>query len=95
VCQTIREVFAGKSSLPPEVAAKLADSMAYPQLSQRELEVLEHMALGKSNKEIGHHLYLSEHTVKNYVKVILRKLNAASRTEATATAVERGLVNMG
>jgi two-component system NarL family response regulator len=95
VCQTIREVYAGKSSLPPEVAAKLADSMAYPQLSRREQEVLEHMALGKSNKEIGSHLYLSEHTVKNYVKTILKKLNAASRTEATANAVERGLVNMG
>jgi two-component system NarL family response regulator len=47
VRETIREVYAGKSSLPHEVAAQLADSMAQPQLSQRELQVLKQMALGK------------------------------------------------
>jgi DNA-binding NarL/FixJ family response regulator len=47
VWETIREVYAGKSSLPHEVAAQLADSMAQPQLSQRELQVLKQMALGK------------------------------------------------
>jgi DNA-binding NarL/FixJ family response regulator len=94
VSQTIRDVFAGKSSLPPEVAAELADSMPYPQLSQRELEVLQQMALGKSNREIGQGLYLSEHTVKNYVKSILKKLEAPSRTGAIATALERGVLRM-
>jgi DNA-binding NarL/FixJ family response regulator len=94
VWDTIREVFAGRSSLPRDVAAKLADSMAHPELSSRELQVLEQMALGKSNKEIGQTLYISEYTVKNHVKVILKKLNAIGRTEAVAIASERGLIKL-
>ncbi|MBV8417217.1 MAG: response regulator transcription factor [Verrucomicrobia bacterium] len=91
---TIREVFAGKSSLPHDVAAKLADSMAHAQLSRRELQVLEQMAVGRSNKEIGQILYLSEYTVKSHVKAILKKLDAVGRTEAIAIACERGLVKL-
>jgi two-component system NarL family response regulator len=95
IWETIREVYSGKSSLPHDVAAKLADSMAHPELSERELQVLEKMALGKSNKEIGQALFISEYTVKNHVKTILKKLNALGRTEAIAIASERGLVKMG
>src|SRR5271163_3631065 len=95
VRQAIREVYAGKMSLPHEVAAQLAESMAQPELSQRELQVLKQMALGKSNKEIGQILYISEYTVKTHVKVILKKLNAIGRTEAIAIASERGLINIG
>ena len=94
VWDTIREVFAGKSSLPPDVASKLADSMAHPELTHRERQVLEQMAIGKSNKEIGLALYISEYTVKNHVKTILKKLNAIGRTEAAAIASERGLINL-
>jgi two-component system NarL family response regulator len=57
VWDTVREVFAGRSSLPGDVAAKLADLLAHPDLSGRELEVLEQLAAGKSNKEIGQQLY--------------------------------------
>jgi two-component system NarL family response regulator len=53
------------------------------------------MAVGKSNKEIGQILYISEYTVKSHVKVILKKLNAIGRTEAIAIASQRGLINMG
>jgi DNA-binding NarL/FixJ family response regulator len=95
VCDTIREVFAGKSSLPRDLAAKLVDSMAQPELSQREIQILRQMALGKSNKEIGQVLYISEYTVKNHVRSILKKLNAIGRTEAIAIASGRGLVNIG
>jgi DNA-binding NarL/FixJ family response regulator len=94
VWDTIREVFAGRSSLPHDVAAKLADSMTHPELSSRELQVLEQMALGKSNKEIGQALYISEYTVKNHVKTVLKKLHAIGRTEAVAIASERGLINL-
>jgi two-component system, NarL family, response regulator len=94
VCDTIREVFAGKSSLPRDVAAKLADSMAQPELSSRELQILRQIARGKSNKEIGQILYISEYTVKNHVRSILKKLNAIGRTEAIAIASEQGLVNI-
>ena len=94
VCDTIREVFAGNSSLPRDLAAKLVDSMAQPELSERELEILKQMALGKSNKEIGQALFISEYTVKNHVRSILKKLNAIGRTEAIAIASGRGLVNI-
>ena len=94
VCDTIREVFSGKSSLPHDLAAKLADSMAQPELSQRELQILRQMAVGKTNKEIGQILYISEYTVKNHVKSILKKLNAMGRTEAIAIASGRGLVTI-
>jgi two-component system, NarL family, response regulator len=92
VWDTIREVFASKSSLPEDVAAKLADSLGHPELSERELQVLDQMALGKSNKEIGQQLYISEYTVKNHVKSVLKKLSALGRTEAIAIAHERGLI---
>jgi two-component system NarL family response regulator len=94
VWDTIREVFAGKHSLPHDVASQLAGSMAQPQLSQRELQVLKQMALGKSNKEIGQILYISEYTVKSHMKVILKKLDAIGRTEAIAIASQRGLINI-
>jgi two-component system, NarL family, response regulator len=95
VCDTIREVFAGKSSLPRDLAAKLVDTMAQPELSEREIQILRQMALGKSNKEIGQVLYISEYTVKNHVRSILKKLNAIGRTEAIAIASGRGLINIG
>ena len=94
VCDTIREVFAGKSSLPRDLTAKLVDSIAQPKLSERELQILKQMALGKSNKQIGQALYISEYTVKNHVRAILKKLNAIGRTEAIAIASGRGLVNI-
>ncbi|MBV8213252.1 MAG: response regulator transcription factor [Verrucomicrobia bacterium] len=94
VCATIREVFAGQSSLPRDLAAKLMDSMTQPELSERELQILKQMAVGKSNKEIGQALYISEYTVKNHVRSILKKLNAIGRTEAIAIASGRGLVNI-
>jgi two-component system, NarL family, response regulator len=94
VCDTIREVYSGKSSLPRDLAAKLVDSMAQPQLSERELEILKQMALGKSNKEIGQALHISEFTVKNHVRSILKKLDAIGRTEAIAIATGRGIIQV-
>ena len=88
----VRKVAAGRALLQPEIASKLAESMARPELSERELQVLQHMALGKSNKEIGQALYISENTVKGHVKSILTKLDAIGRTEAIAIANRRGLI---
>jgi two-component system NarL family response regulator len=61
-------------------------------LSAREIEVLQRIAAGKSNKEIGAELFISEGTVKTHVKSIFRKLDVVSRTEAVATATRRGLI---
>ncbi len=60
-------------------------------LTPRELEILEHLARGQSNKGIGRALGISEGTVKLHVKSILRKLNATSRVEAAVMAVQQGI----
>jgi two-component system, NarL family, response regulator len=88
----VRKVATGDSLLPPSIASKLAESMAHPELSERELQVLQYMANGRSNKEIGQVLYISENTVKAHVKSILAKLDAMGRTEAIAIAIKRGLI---
>jgi two-component system NarL family response regulator len=90
--EAVRKVAKGDSLLPPSIASKLAQSMAHPELSERELQVLEYMANGRSNKEIGQVLYISENTVKAHVKSILAKLDAMGRTEAIAIAIKRGLI---
>jgi len=90
--EAVRKVAAGQALLQPEIASKLAESMARPELSERELQVLQYMALGRSNKEIGQVLYISENTVKGHVKSILTKLDAIGRTEAIAIANRRGII---
>jgi two-component system, NarL family, response regulator len=90
--ESVRRVAAGESLLPANIAAKLAESMAHPELSERERQVLQYMANGRSNKEIGQVLYISENTVKAHVKSILTKLDAMGRTEAIAIAINRGLI---
>jgi len=74
------------------VAVKLASGMTTEELTAREQEVLEHLQLGISNKEIGRRLTLTEGTVKTHVRVILSKLGAISRTEAVNIGQQRGLL---
>ena len=90
--EAVRKVAEGESLLPAAVASKLAESMTHPELSERERQVLQCMANGRSNKEIGQVLYISENTVKAHVKSILTKLDAMGRTEAIAIALQRGLI---
>jgi two-component system, NarL family, response regulator len=89
---SVRRVASGESLLPAAIASKLAESMAHPELSERERQVLQYIANGRSNKEIGQVLYISENTVKAHVKSILTKLDAMGRTEAIAIATKRGLI---
>ena len=72
-------------------AQPFVEDLAEP-LSDRELEVLDLLAEGHSNKLIAHRLSISEHTVKTHVASIFAKLGAASRTEAVSRAIRRGLV---
>jgi two-component system NarL family response regulator len=91
---SIRRVHAGETSVPVHLAAKLAERVSGETLSSREIDVLKLMAQGKSNKEIGATLFISEGTVKSHVKVIFAKMNVISRTEAVASATRRGLIQL-
>jgi two-component system, NarL family, response regulator len=90
--EAVRKVAAGESLLPANVASKRAESMAHPELSERERQVLQYIASGRSNREIGQILNISENTVKAHVKSILTKLDAMGRTEVIAIALQRGLI---
>jgi len=91
---TIRSVNAGKSHIPPAIAQKLAERMATEQLTHREQDVLEQIVRGKSNKEIGTELDISEATVKTHINNLLSKLGVADRTQAATAAIQRGLVQL-
>jgi two-component system NarL family response regulator len=90
----IRRVYGGEVYLPPQIAQKLVDRMQKPQLSPRELEVLKTVAVGKSNKEIGVQLFISEGTVKTHIESLPDKLGTTNRMSAVKAAVRRGLVQM-
>src|SRR5256884_3915758 len=90
----IRRVHAGETCVPVHLAAKLAERVSGETLSGREIDVLKLMAQGKSNKEIGSALFISEGTVKSNVKEIFAKMNVISRTEAVASATRRGLIQL-
>jgi two-component system, NarL family, response regulator len=90
----IREVAGGGRPILPEVAQRLTDRMFKVALTARELEVLQHVAAGRRNKEIAGALNISEETVQGHVKNILAKLDVHDRTEAVAVAVRRGIVHL-
>ena len=90
----VRKVHAGETYLPPQLAAKLAERVSGAALSPREMEVLQRLAAGKSNKEIGAELFVSEGTIKSHVKSIFTKLDVVTRTEAVAAATRRGLIQL-
>jgi len=91
---TIHSVHAGKSCIPPVIAQRLAERMSTEQLTQREQDVLEQIVLGKSNKEIGTELDISEATVKTHINNLLGKLGVTDRTQAATAAIQRGLVQL-
>jgi len=84
----------GRRYLALSVAAKLADHLDFAQLSDRELEILRLLATGLSNKGIARKAGIAEGTVKFHVNRILAKLKCASRTEAVACALKRGLIQL-
>lgn len=100
--EAIRTVSAGGSLLQPVVASKLIEHVSgegdlsgkqrITPLTERERQVLEQLALGKTNKEIALELVISERTVKFHVSSIFTKLGAGNRTEAVAIAARLGLV---
>jgi two-component system, NarL family, response regulator len=87
--RTIHDVYAGKTCVPAALLNQPAS-----QLSAREIEVLELVATGLSNKQIAHRLRIADTTAKNHVKNILAKLNVRDRTQAATAAIQRGIVTL-
>jgi two-component system NarL family response regulator len=92
--KAIRAVYSGQTYLPAGVAASLAAQMPRPDLSAREVQVLELIVRGLANKQIAYALNIAEHTVKNHVKNILSKLGVQDRTQAATAAIQRGIVHL-
>jgi len=97
VVGAVRAAAAGESRLAPSVAARLIkevrrDHLRTDALSDREREVLVLIARGRSNKEIGHELRISEETVKTHVASILAKLNLSDRRQAAIYALQQRMV---
>jgi two-component system NarL family response regulator len=92
--KAIRAVHAGQTYLPAAVAASLAAQLPRPDLSAREVQVLELIVRGLANKQIAYALNIAEHTVKNHVKNILSKLGVQDRTQAATAAIQRGIIHL-
>ena len=92
--KAIRAVHAGQTYLPAAVAAALAAQIPRPDLSAREVQVLELIVQGLANKQIAYSLSIAEHTVKNHVKSILSKLGVQDRTQAATVAIQRGIIHL-
>jgi two-component system, NarL family, response regulator len=90
----IRTVHSGLKYIPASVSKSLAERPPHSELSARELEVLELIVKGYSNREIGEALGISEATVKWHVNIILSRLNVSDRTQATVAALQRGIVHL-
>jgi DNA-binding NarL/FixJ family response regulator len=105
VARAVRQIHGGQSLLSPSMASKLltefatmtrrgSDRQYRPTLTDRETEVLRHVAEGQTNREIGHELHISENTVKNHIRNILEKLHLNSRMEAVMYAVRERLIDI-
>jgi NarL family two-component system response regulator LiaR len=100
--EAIRQVHGGESSLHPSIARKLLRELSEPteqgpnvdSLTEREVEVLQLVAQGQSNREISERLAISEATVRTHVSHILSKLNLCSRTQAALYAIREGLASL-
>jgi len=92
--EAIRQVHSGKRRIPPQVASHLAEFFGGDSLTEREIEVLRHIAEGNRNRDIAERLFISEETVKVHIKHIMEKLGATDRTQAVAIGLRRGIIKL-
>ena len=95
--EAIRAAAEGKSPLAPDVAARLVQRVRQPVdeiLSTREIEILELVAGGASNKDIAKQLWISDTTVKSHILHIFKKLEVTDRTSAVTSALRRGIIRL-
>ena len=104
LARAIHTVQAGETALDPHIAHKVVERLTHRQryqgqgmtegLTEREMEVLQAVAQGKSNREIGEALFISPHTVQVHVRNIFGKLDVNNRIEAVAYAVRQGWITL-
>jgi DNA-binding NarL/FixJ family response regulator len=94
VIGAVRAVSRGERVIPNVVAARLAEFPERTDLTERELEVLQLVARGLSNKEVARAIGRTDETVKIHLKNVFAKLGVADRTEAVTVAITRGLIHL-
>jgi DNA-binding NarL/FixJ family response regulator len=94
IVAAVEMIHANQRCIPPSIKERLPEMLGREVLSQRELEVLTLVAMGKSNKEIAQQLTISDKTARNHVTSCLLKLGADDRTEAATTALRRGIIQL-
>jgi two-component system NarL family response regulator len=92
--EAIRAVHSGLRRIPSAVAARLSERLSSPELTARELEVLQQVAAGRSNREIAAALFIGEGTVRAHINNIFAKMGVSDRTQAAVEAIRRGLVRL-
>jgi two-component system NarL family response regulator len=92
--EAIQMVHAKKRYFPADIASRLTERMARSNLTPREHQVLQLVAKGLTNKEIGQAFGISDNTARNHVNSIIEKLQVSDRTEAATIAMRQGLVSM-
>ena len=92
--QAIHSVHANKRYFPADIAARLTERMARSNLTPRELQVLQLVAKGLTNKDIGRVFGISDNTARNHVNRIIEKLDVSDRTEAATIGMRQGLVSL-
>ncbi len=92
--ETIRQVYAGKKRVLPEIASHVAEHLGDEPLTNREIDVLRHVTEGNRNQDIAERLSISIETVKVHIKHIMGKLGASDRAHAMVIAARRGFIRL-
>ena len=90
----IRDVAAGKTVISPEIKKNIAEHPPVPQLTDRQIKILQSIADGSSNKEVADRLNIRIDSVQEHIAAIVRKLGASNRTEAVAIALRKHLLKI-
>jgi two-component system, NarL family, response regulator len=92
IVQAVYAVYSGSRYLPQWIVARVSERKLRPILTPRELEILEMVSKGLTNKEIGRAIQISHFTVRNHVRHIIAKLEVGDRTEAATVAIQQGIL---
>jgi DNA-binding NarL/FixJ family response regulator len=92
IIEAVHAVHSGGGYFPQWIKDRISERKLQPSLSPRELEILEMVSKGLTNKEIGRAIQVSHFTVRNHVRHIIAKLEVGDRTEATTVAIQQGIL---